>query len=74
MSNQATALYDADLDGTAETTVLSDDPGVAGAANPTVFLLAADAGMVVPTQSGLGLLALALGILLAAWSVVRSRA
>lgn len=74
VSNQATALYDADLDGTAETTVLSDDPGVAGAANPTDFLLAADAGMVVPTQSGLGLLALALGILLAAWSVVRSRA
>lgn len=74
VSNQAAALYDADLDGTAETTVPSDDPGVPGAADPTVFMLAADAGRAIPTQSGAGLLALGLGILVAAWGVLRSRA
>jgi uncharacterized repeat protein (TIGR01451 family) len=37
VSNQASVSYDADLNGTAETTVLSDDPGPGGATDPTVF-------------------------------------
>jgi len=37
VSNQGTVLYDADLNGTNETTVLTDDPGVGGATDPTSF-------------------------------------
>lgn len=74
VTNQATLFYDADLNGTAETTVLSDDPAAAGGADPTSFTLAADGEARIPTLSGAGLLALALGIALAAWSLIRFRA
>ena len=74
VTNQATLFYDADLNGTAETTVLSDDPAAGGAADPTSFTLAADGEALIPTLSGAGLLALALGIVLAAWSLIRIRA
>ncbi len=74
VSNQASVLYDADLSGTSETTVLSDDPAVAGAGNPTTFALGADLAAQIPTLSGAGILALALGIVLAAWSLIRFRA
>jgi uncharacterized repeat protein (TIGR01451 family) len=39
ISNQGTANYDADGNGTNEATSLTDDPGVAGATNPTSFLV-----------------------------------
>jgi uncharacterized repeat protein (TIGR01451 family) len=72
VANQAALLYDADLDGTSETTALSDDPGVSGASDPTEFLIQRDAAL-VPTVSGAGLLALALGVLAVAWSLLRLR-
>ena len=37
MSNQGTASFDADGNGSNESTALTDDPGVAGAADPTSF-------------------------------------
>lgn len=40
ISNQGSISYDADLNNTNETTVLTDDPGVAGPANPTAFMVA----------------------------------
>jgi fimbrial isopeptide formation D2 family protein len=39
VSNQATVSYDADVNGTNESTALSDDPGVAGASDPTDFVV-----------------------------------
>ena len=39
ISNQGTVAYDADGNGTNESTLLTDDPGVAGAANPTTFVV-----------------------------------
>ncbi|MGN6185073.1 MAG: hypothetical protein ACTHQM_15635, partial [Thermoanaerobaculia bacterium] len=37
VSNQGTANYDADVNGTNETAVLTDDPAVGGATDPTTF-------------------------------------
>ena len=37
ISNQATVSYDADLNGTNETTISTDDPNAPGAADPTTF-------------------------------------
>jgi len=39
VSNQGTAAFDADGNGTNESTVLTDDPAVAGPANPTSFVV-----------------------------------
>lgn len=39
VSNQGTATFDADGNGSNESTVTTDDPGVAGAANATVFAI-----------------------------------
>ncbi|MBV9494812.1 MAG: M36 family metallopeptidase [Acidobacteria bacterium] len=63
VSNQATVLYDADLNATNETTVLSNDPSTAAPNDPTSFVVAA-AVAAVPALSPalLGLLALALGL------------
>lgn len=72
VSNQATLVYDADGNGTNETTVLSDDPGTGAANDPTSFAVAAGfAG--IPTVSELGLLLLAAGLaMLAAWKISQS--
>jgi uncharacterized repeat protein (TIGR01451 family) len=40
ISNQATIFYDADLDGTNDSTALTDDPSVAGPDDPTTFVVA----------------------------------
>jgi len=37
ISSQGTVAYDGDADGTNETTALTDDPGVGGTSDPTVF-------------------------------------
>jgi uncharacterized repeat protein (TIGR01451 family) len=39
ISNQAEVHYDANADGTNETTTLTDDPGVGGAEDPTTFVV-----------------------------------
>jgi uncharacterized repeat protein (TIGR01451 family) len=58
VSNQGTINYDADGNGTNETTVLTDDPAVGGADDPTVFVIPGVAE--IPTLSTVGLAAMAL--------------
>jgi uncharacterized repeat protein (TIGR01451 family) len=71
VSNQGTVSYDADGNGSNEATALTDDPGVAGAANPTVF--AAGLAAVVPAASTAGLALLGLLVALGAGLLIRSR-
>jgi len=52
VSNQASVLYDADLNGSNETTLLSDDPTVNGAQNPTVFNISYSAASATQTVAG----------------------
>jgi uncharacterized repeat protein (TIGR01451 family)/uncharacterized repeat protein (TIGR02543 family) len=40
VSNQGTISYDADGDGTNESNILTDDPGVVGSDDPTIFVVA----------------------------------
>ena len=66
VSNQGTISYDSDGNGTNDATAQTDDPGVAGAANPTS--IRGGGGLPpspIPTLSTLGLLLLAL--VLAGW-------
>ncbi len=72
ISNQGSVSYDADLNGTNETTVMTDDPNVGGAADPTSFVVGGITAA-VPTLSEWGLALLGLGLLLAALSVLRRR-
>ncbi len=74
VSNQGTISYDADGNGTNESTAQTDDPGVAGAANPTSIVVGGGTPVpAVPTLStlGLALLALLLGGL--AFAILRRR-
>jgi uncharacterized repeat protein (TIGR01451 family) len=52
ISNQATVLYDSDLNGSNESTTTSDDPGVAGTNNPTVFTVGGATLTATKTVSG----------------------
>jgi uncharacterized repeat protein (TIGR01451 family) len=54
VSNQATLAYDADGNGTNEAAGLSDDPAVAGAADPTVFTVLSPA-VLSATKTAAGL-------------------
>ncbi len=74
ISNQGTVSYDADLNGSNETTVQTDSPAAGGTSDPTTFVVAG--GVVappIPTLSEWGLILLGLGLMLAAWSVLRRR-
>jgi uncharacterized repeat protein (TIGR01451 family) len=72
VTNQATHLYDADNNGSNETTVLSDNPSTGTAGDPTTFVVAAAALAGVPTVSTWGLIALAMGLgIIAAWKAAR---
>jgi len=62
ISNQASFAYDADLDGSNESTGVTDDPAVAGTGNATSFDSAAAAVAIVPTLSTIALLALMLAV------------
>lgn len=66
--NQASFAYDSDLNGSNESTGLTDDPTVAGTANATAFNASA---VVVPTLSNVALLALILGLFVWGAGVVR---
>lgn len=72
ISNQGTISYDATGGGTNGATRLTDDPGVAGAANPTVFLVADPTA--IPGLQPVGLAALALLTALAAAFALRRMA
>ncbi len=71
VSNQGSASFDGDGNGTNESTAQTDDPGVAGAANPTSFAVAGVAAE-IPTASWLGLLLL-LGLLAGAGVMLLKR-
>jgi hypothetical protein len=57
VSNQGQVSYDANGEGTNDASGLTDDPAVAGSANPTVFQ--AQSVIEVPTLGEWGLIALA---------------
>lgn len=59
VSNQATAAYDADGNGTNESSASSDDPATATAGDPTLFQVAGGSAAEIPTLGGIGLAALA---------------
>ncbi|MBW8878419.1 MAG: DUF11 domain-containing protein [Acidobacteria bacterium] len=59
VSNQGTIAFDGDANGTNESTAQTDDPGVAGAADPTSIQVVGEPGD-IPTLSPFGLLLLAL--------------
>ncbi len=57
ISNQGSISYDADANGTNEASAITDDPGVAGAANPTSFTVAVPAAVISGTKTVSGTLA-----------------
>jgi len=69
--NQGTISFDADGNGTNESTQLTDDPGTAAVDDPTCFQVTT--APVVPTLSGLGLAALALLLAGGAFLALRRR-
>ncbi|PYQ64718.1 MAG: hypothetical protein DMF53_06885 [Acidobacteria bacterium] len=69
ISNQGTVFFDADGNGTNESSILTDNPGTAAANDPTSFAVASI--IQVPTLSELGLVLLAL--LLASGALVMMR-
>ncbi len=73
ISNQGSVSYDADLNGTNETTVLTDDPSTATPGDPTQFTVIASTVADIPTLSEVGLFALGLGLLFAALTLLRRR-
>ncbi|MEP7010722.1 MAG: DUF11 domain-containing protein [Acidobacteriota bacterium] len=74
VSNQATAIYDADGNGTNESFAPSDDPSTATAGDQTVFqVVGAPAVTEIPTLGGIGLAALAVLMGLAAVGVLVKR-
>jgi uncharacterized repeat protein (TIGR01451 family) len=73
ISNQGTVSYDADLNGTNETTVVTDDPSTGAAGDPTAFTVLPGSVADIPTLSEVGLFALGLGLLLAALMLLRRR-
>jgi len=74
VSNQGTIAFDGNGDGTNEATALTDDPSLAGGADPTSFVVAPRSVVEIPTlgPAGLALLCLALSSL--AWVALRRRA
>jgi uncharacterized repeat protein (TIGR01451 family)/fimbrial isopeptide formation D2 family protein len=74
INNQATFAYDADGNGTNETSGVSDDPGARGGADSTDFVVGA-APAPIPTLDEMGLLLLAVMLAMAgAWVMRRRRA
>jgi uncharacterized repeat protein (TIGR01451 family) len=72
VSNQGTIAYDADGNGTNESTAKTDDPSVGGAADPTSIQVAA-ASAPIPTLSTLGMALLALALAVLALAMLRRR-
>lgn len=74
VSNQATALYDADGNGTNEALASSDDPATPAAGDPTDFLVVGTPSAVeIPTLGGIGLAVLAVLMGLMAVGVLARR-
>ncbi|HSS49574.1 MAG TPA: IPTL-CTERM sorting domain-containing protein, partial [Thermoanaerobaculia bacterium] len=73
VSNQGTIAFDADGNGTNESTAQTDDPGVAGTANPTSIQVAAVSPGEIPTLSAFGLALLGLILAGVAFAVLKRR-
>jgi uncharacterized repeat protein (TIGR01451 family) len=73
ISNQGSIAYDADGNGTNESAAKTDDPGVAGAANPTNIQVAAAPPSPIPTLSTIGLMLLGLFLAGLAFAILRRR-
>jgi len=73
ITNQGTVSYDADLNGTNETTVTTDDPSTGAPGDPTAFTVLPGSVADIPTLSEVGLFALGLGLMLAALMLMRRR-
>jgi uncharacterized repeat protein (TIGR01451 family) len=72
--NQGTIFFDADGNGTNESSRLTDDPALPGATDGTAFVVAAAAAVVAaPLLDGFGALWLALGLLALAAGTRRLR-
>jgi uncharacterized repeat protein (TIGR01451 family) len=69
--NQGTIFFDADGNGTNESSILTDDPSVGGTSDPTAFTVASIAQ--VPTLSTVGLVLMALLLAAGALLAVRRR-
>ncbi|HEY0558256.1 MAG TPA: ExeM/NucH family extracellular endonuclease, partial [Thermoanaerobaculia bacterium] len=73
LNNQATFAFDSDGNGTNESSGMTDDPTVAGTANPTPVVVAGGEPIPVPTLDGIGLLLLALLLAMGGAVVLRRR-
>jgi uncharacterized repeat protein (TIGR01451 family) len=71
ISNQGTIRFDADGNGTNEASVLTDDPALPGADDPTTFV--SSAVLDIPTLSEVGLMAMALFLAAGALLLLRRR-
>jgi uncharacterized repeat protein (TIGR01451 family) len=61
IANQGTVFFDADGDGTNESSALTDEPALPGAANPTTFTIPFfDPGPLIPTLDSVGIALFAL--------------
>ncbi|HEX4953669.1 MAG TPA: IPTL-CTERM sorting domain-containing protein [Thermoanaerobaculia bacterium] len=72
ISNQGTINFDADGNGTNESTTSTDDPAAGGQLDPTDLIVGGNA-LEIPTLSPLGLALLMLAMAAAAWAVLRRR-
>jgi hypothetical protein len=73
VSNQANFSYDADGNGTNETSGVTDDPRGGGAADPTSFIVQGGILPTVPTLDEAGLLLLALLLAMGGAVMLRKR-
>ena len=71
VANQGTISYDADGDGTNETTAQTDDPRVGGSADPTTIQV--PGAIAIPTLSVAGLFLLTLCLIGLAFTLLRRR-
>jgi len=73
VSNQGTVSYDANGDGTNESTAMTDDPAVGGGADPTTFVVGGQSVVEIPTLNEVGLALLALLLALGGAVLLRRR-
>jgi uncharacterized repeat protein (TIGR01451 family) len=74
ITNQGTISYDADGNGTNETTTTTDDPGTGAATDPTAFTVGSQSVVEIPTLDGAGLMLLAVLLALGGAALLRRRA
>ena len=73
INNQGTISYDANGDGTNDTTTVTDNPATPAGGDPTPIVVAGGAILDVPTRSDFGLAALCLALTGAALMLMRRR-